>query len=80
MTYQYNASISLAHSLPGFWLLGTDAELLTSRGTIVDAVAFHPEDIELVGFDLVHLGRRLWIDEGGFGERNPLPFGFGLLG
>ena len=78
-TYQYNASVSLAHSLPGFWLLGTDTEFLAQRSKAIEPVAFHSDDVELVGFDLVHLGWRLGVDKGSLGERHSLPFGFGLL-
>jgi hypothetical protein len=78
-TNQYNAPVSFAGSLAGFWLLGANAQLLAWGADRFDAVALDIEKVELVGLDLEHLGRRIWADKGRLGQRHALPLRFWLL-
>ena len=79
VTYQDDAAVSFVHSLAGFWLFGTNAELLTSWCMFIEAIALQSEDVELVRLDVKRLGRRLGVDEGCLGEGHSLSFCFGLL-
>ena len=78
MTNQDDAAVAFAGAL-GLWLFGAYAQLLARRGDKLEPVALETEDVNLVGLDLVHLGRGLGIDKGGFGEGDALALGLGLL-
>ena len=77
-TNQDDASITFAGAL-GLWFFGADAQLLARRADCLDAVALDSEDVDLVGLDLKHLRRRIWVDKGCLGQGHALALRLWLL-